>query len=65
MRGLGLSDLDCGHTWLNTNFIDSTGIFQLSKAELDTVVKDKKHKLFPSNYCLEVHLTKKLKASEK
>lgn len=44
-----------GHCWINTNFIDTTGVVLLTKEDIDHVNKDKTHKNFPVNYLIEFH----------
>ncbi len=41
------------HFWFNTFFVDGT-VLRLPKSEIDKANKDKKHKLFPASFVLEL-----------
>jgi len=42
------------HLWFNTFFIDESMRLVIPKSELDKANKDKKHKLFPSDFAVEI-----------
>lgn len=46
------------HLWFNTFFVDDTLTFRLAKPELDKANKDKKHKLFPESFAVELTFTR-------
>ena len=40
--------------WFNTNFLPSTGLYEIKKEQIDKASKDKKCKVYQANFKIEI-----------